>query len=291
MEDKKPKKIIIKNVKKGHGAAHGGSWKVAYADFVTAMMAFFLLMWLLNMTSSEKRAVMALYFKNFSLWSTGGKSFMMEGGMKPAMKQQSGGTDVVDSGDDSSGGISKDEGTAKLMTGLQTAVIDPSQQQTLMGVSGEGIRIQLVDSPENPIFTPGSAQLTESAKKAIRNITAIVKNFPNEIAVEGHTDGSPIKSEQTSNWELSTARASAARRELEFDGIDPSRIARVVGYADKVPLVQDDPSDARNRRISLVILKVKKQKPPEQFNWLWKQPSQQPSSPPATSPATPPARR
>ena len=269
--EEKPKKIIIKNVKKGHGGHHGGSWKVAYADFVTAMMAFFLLMWLLNMSSSEKRAVMAMYFKHFALFQHGGQSFMMEGGHKPAGQSSSEGNEFIDSGD-RAGGMTKDESASKIISGIEKT--PPStKEQVILAVSDEGIRIQIVDVAENPIFPPGSAQMTEGGKKIVRSVAAILKNFTNELAVEGHTDASPTKSEQVSNWELSTARASAARREIEIAGITPDRIARVVGFADKVPLIKEAPDDPRNRRISIVFIKGKSQKPNEQMEWLWRQPT------------------
>lgn len=271
--DEKPKKVIIMQVKKGHGEGHhGGSWKVAYADFVTAMMAFFLLMWLLNMTSQEKRAVMALYFRHFSLFQHGGQSFMMDGGMKPSAMSM-GGQQVVEGGDQGGGSSKEEQQTSmKVMTGVAQNT-GSLKEQVFMGITDEGIRIQIVDSPENPIFPTGSAQLTDTAKKAIRSIAVILKQFPNEIAIEGHTDGSPIRNEQISNWELSTARASAARREIEQVGIDPERIARVVGYADKFPLIPDNVADPRNRRISIVFLKSKKQTPTESYQWMWRDPT------------------
>jgi chemotaxis protein MotB len=265
----KAKKVIIKRIKKGHAAHHGGSWKVAYADFVTAMMAFFLLMWLLNMSSQEKRAALAMYFKDFSLFEQGGKSFMMEGGIKPSGSESSG-TEVVDSSD-SMGGITKDDATTKLISGIQQQG-DAVKEQVLLSLTEEGVRIQIVDTPQNPIFPPGSPVVTEAGKKIIHSIASILRNFPNEIAVEGHTDGSPTRSEQISNWELSTARASAARREIELSGISPQRIARVVGLADKDLLIKERPEDPRNRRISIVFLKSAKQKPEERFDWLWKSP-------------------
>lgn len=267
--DEKQKKIIIKRVKKVHGGHHGGSWKVAYADFVTAMMAFFLMMWLLNMTSQEKRAVLAMYFKHFSLFEKGGKSFMHEGGARPS-GQNFGGEEIIETGEHSSG-ITNDELATKLMTGVAQNV-QAGKEQFFIAITEEGVRIQIVDSLENPIFSSGSAQLTDPAKKILRTVASILKNFPNEIAVEGHTDSSPVRSEQISNWELSVARASSARKELESAGIDPSRISRVVGFADKIPLFTTSLEDPRNRRISLLFAKNKRLKPPDRLNWLMKPP-------------------
>lgn len=267
--DDKPKKIIIKKVKKGHEGGHGGSWKVAYADFVTAMMAFFLLMWLLNMTSQEKRAVLALYFKHFSLFTQGGKSFMMTGGQTPNL-QAAGGAEVVESGE-TVGGMTNEESVAKMISGLGEKS-QGEKEQLLVGISDDGIRIQIVDTAENPIFPPGSDRMTDGGKKIIKDIVSIIKHFPNEIVIEGHTDSAPIRNQQISNWELSTARASAARRELETDGIDPNRIAMVAGFADKAPLFKDNLEDPRNRRISILFLKAKKTRQSDRFDWLLKQP-------------------
>ncbi len=268
--DEKPKKIIIKKVKRGHAGDHGGSWKVAYADFMTAMMAFFLLMWLLNMTSQEKRAVLALYFKHFSLFTSGGKSFMHQGGIRP-MGQNSGGEEVVETGEHSSG-ITNDEMATKLISGIERGVKRGSNQ-VFIAVTTEGIRIQIVDSNDNPIFASGSAELTDTAKGIIKTVVDVIKSFPNQIVVEGHTDSSVMRNEQVSNWELSLARATAARRELEACGIDPRRIARVVGYADRDPLLPDLPTDPRNRRISILFMKNKRIKPPEKLDWLLKPPT------------------
>jgi chemotaxis protein MotB len=114
--------------------------------------------------------------------------------------------------------------------------------------------------------------MTDLGKQILRTITNVIKNFPNEIAVEGHTDSSPTRSEQVSNWELSVARASTARREMEQDGIDPGRICRVVGFADRVPLFSASLDDPRNRRISILFCKNKRLKPPDRLQWLMNSP-------------------
>ena len=144
---------------------------------------------------------------------------------------------VIDASEHQSG-ITNDELATKLMTGIDQNV-QKGKEQFFIAITNEGIRIQIVDSQQNPIFTVGSAQLTDLAKQMVHSVASILKNFPNEIAVEGHTDSSPTRSEQISNWELSVARASSARRELEQAGIEPSRICRVVGFADRVPLFTD----------------------------------------------------
>ncbi len=274
MAEHSPQKPIIiarRRARKAHGGEHSSSWKVAYADFVTAMMSFFLLMWLLNMTSLEKREVLAMYFKYYSLMQKAGsgRSFMQEAGERMT-GQDFGNKGVIETGDNQSG-ITNDELATKVMSGIDQNV-QAGKEQFFLAVTNEGIRIQIVDSQPNPIFKVGSPQLSDLAKQILHSVASVLKNFPNEIAVEGHTDSSPIRSEQISNWELSTARASAARRELEQAGIEPNRICRVVGFADKVPLFTDSPTDPRNRRISIVFLKNKKLKLPDRLQWLMHSP-------------------
>lgn len=181
------------------------------------------------------------------------------------------GSDVVDMSNES-GAVMTEEIAAKILASLESKG-DYPKEQVMIEITDEGIRIQIVDARENPIFPPGSAQLTDAGRKIVGTVAAILKNFRNEIAVEGHTDRSPTRSDQVSNWELSTARASAARRELESDGIESQRIARVVGFADKVPFIVDQPDDPRNRRISILFVKGKKAKPVGQLDWLWKEPA------------------
>ena len=256
------KTIIVKKIKKGHGGGHhGGSWKVAYADFVTAMMAFFLLLWLLTMTSSEKRAVLAQYFKNFSLFSESGKSFMKESSQ---IFQQAGG-EVKSSGspvEQAAGEISMKIATEQLKEQLKKAVqnkLKALKDQVLVDVFEGGVRIQIVDNEGSSMFASGSAQPTEKARAILALVAENIKNTTHRIAVEGHTDS--VGSRKT-NWELSTGRASAARNELEKNGVDSSKVSRVVGYADTELLFKDNPTDARNRRISLILLQPKPQELP-----------------------------
>lgn len=251
--------VIIKRPKKGHGGAHGGSWKVAYADFVTAMMAFFLLMWLLSMTSPEKRAALSQYFKHFSIFEKSGQSFMEQ---SSSIFQQSGGE-----GKSSSVEFSADKVKAaseSMRDKLKKAIEDKLQglkDQVLVDIYEGGVRIQMVDSEGTSMFSSGSAQPSEKAREILKLVAEQIKDSPNRVAVEGHTDASQFAGGGMTNWELSTSRASAARKELELSGIDTSKLARVVGYADTEPLVEEDPKDPRNRRISIILLPEKKVKP------------------------------
>lgn len=254
MEDHS-KIVIRKRKKKSHEAHHGGSWKVAYADFVTAMMAFFLLLWLLSMVAPEKKIAMSEYFSNFSL-------------LKDSPQQS--GTSILDK---SSGVMEmgraiqkesfrlKEEGKkatpqelAKMMKMAIEDKLQAMKNQVLVDTTSEGLRIQIVDNEGSDIFRLGSDEPTEKAVQIMKLVSENIMEKPNRIVIEGHTDSAPFKTIQKTNWELSTSRASAARRQLENNGVDPGRIARVVGYADQELLVPENPKDPRNRRISIILL-------------------------------------
>ena len=250
--------IIIKKKKRKHDSAHGGAWKVAYADFVTAMMAFFLVMWLLAMVAPEKRANMAEYFKTAGIFDQSGKSFMT--GTSQVLRQPDRGFK------ESASDLSKGSGGGRLVTSedltkkLKEAIdekLKSVKDQVLVDIMEGGVRVQIIDSEGSMMFPSGSAEPTEKAKEILRVMTESIGNLENRIAIEGHTDSAPFKSAQTTNWELSTARASAARRELERNGVSPNHIARVVGYADQELFIKENPRDPRNRRISIIIIQEK----------------------------------
>jgi len=248
-------KIIIKKVKKkGHEGHHGGSWKVAYADFVTAMMAFFLLLWLLSMVSPEKRIALSEYFASFSLLQdqpqqTGTSVLDKSAGvldMGKTMKKES--YRVSSEDPDSPGHI------VRKMRRAINENLQAMQNQVFVDTTKEGVRIQIVDNEGSAIFQLGSDEPTDKARQIMKIVSDTIRDKPNRIVIEGHTDAAPFKSGQNTNWELSTSRASAARRELERNGIDPGRIAKVVGFADQDLFIKDDPHDLRNRRISIILL-------------------------------------
>jgi chemotaxis protein MotB len=258
------RKVIIKKVKKKHGEGHhGGSWKVAYADFVTAMMAFFLLLWLLSMVSDDKRIAMAEYFKSFSLFKESGKTF------------QPGSAFVIT--DHIKKAELKPENVA---TSLRKAIRGKGAGQTGQAAAGQGkgdaeglmdqiridaveggVRIQIVDKEGSPMFQLGSAEPTEKCREILAAVAEVVREQDSKIAIEGHTDAAPFRGDQITNWELSTGRASAARRLLETSGTDPLRVARVVGYADTDLLVRENPKDPQNRRISIILLQPREAAP------------------------------
>ncbi len=262
MSDQKGK-IIIKRVKKISAGAHGGAWKVAYADFVTAMMAFFLLLWLLSMASDEKRAKLSTYFKDFSLFEKSGTSFMdqssevfNERGQAKSMtqKEQQGNTPTK----------GQAEAFKDTVKEAVEAKLGDIKDQVMVDVFEGGVRIQLVDKAGKPMFELGSHKPTPLASRIMEVLGEQIKPMPNSVSVEGHTDSLSYKSSAYSNWELSTERALAARKQLETYGLDPKRLTRVAGYADTVPFVMEDPEDPRNRRISIILLfpEEKKQEAP-----------------------------
>jgi chemotaxis protein MotB len=263
MEGSQARPIIVKKKRKKHAEHHGGSWKVAYADFVTAMMAFFLLMWLLAMASPEKRIAVSLYFRNFDIFNIGtslsGQSFMSGSklaidrgdtgdGMRKASKQgkQASQTKVQ---------ALSPEDLSKRLNNAVNERLHSVRNQVLVDITGEGVRIQIVDAEGSPMFSSGSPSPTQKAQDILKLVAENIIDIPNRIAIEGHTDAAPFRSAQITNWELSTDRASSARRILEANGIEPERIARVVGYADQELFIKLDPNDPRNRRISIILQK------------------------------------
>lgn len=235
---------------------------MAYADFVTAMMAFFLLMWLLAMVSPDKRAAVAEYFKYYTVFEKSGGSFMQ--GAPKVLEQQGG--DVKEPGREvgkGAGEISPEYLKERLKKAVEEK-LKALKDQVMVDIFEGGVRIQLVDTEGSSMFPSGSAQPTERARMVLKLVSENIRDTYNRIAVEGHTDSAPLKTGQITNWELSTGRASSARRELETNGIDPGRIARVVGYADQEPLVRNNPQDPRNRRISIILMQAKVQAPVSQ---------------------------
>jgi len=243
-------RIIIRKVKKkDRGEHHGGQWKVAYADFVTAMMAFFLLLWLLAMVSPDKRALLSEYFNNYSLFKQSGAGFATGGGSSLVGK-----TETTQQPPKMQARMASSERLKQKLKQAVDSKLKQVERQVLVDIHEGGVRIQIVDEEGSLIFPLGSAQPTDRAKAIISVVSENIRDAADKIVVEGHTDSLPYKGDQTTNWELSTSRASAARREMEANGIDPGRIARVVGYADQQLLIKENPKDPRNRRISIILI-------------------------------------
>jgi len=261
--------IIIKKVKKGgHGGHHGGSWKVAYADFVTAMMAFFLLLWLLSASNSETLTGIADYFDNPSaIDAAGGTSTsMIELGSNIDSSKGDGSKSRESESFEYYSEAFEQQEQAKLED-LQDELeyliktqpeLEKFKEQLLIDITNEGLRIQIIDKENRPMFDLGSAVLKPYAKKILKEMAPILNELPNKLSMSGHTDARRyFRKDGYSNWELSSDRANAARRELVNARLPPEKIVQVVGLASKFLLFKDKPLDPANRRISILVLKKK----------------------------------
>ncbi|MEW6766361.1 MAG: flagellar motor protein MotB [Pseudomonadota bacterium] len=271
MQTEHQRPVIIKKVKRGGHGAHGGAWKIAYADFVTAMMAFFLLMWLLGSTSKEDLSGISEYFKNPTVVSltggtaTGDRTSFIKGGGADMTKQdgQVKKGEIVDPEEVKKRQRKEEarrmkEAKEKLEKMIeQDAVLKEFKNQLKIDITPEGLRIQIVDQDKRPMFDAGSSHMATYAEAILRKVAPIVNELPNKVTVLGHTDSRPFGSGRGdySNWELSADRANAARRMLNASGITEDKVMRVSGLADSVPFNPADPADPINRRISIILLK------------------------------------
>jgi len=233
----KTRPIIIIKKKGGHGGHHGGAWKVAYADFVTAMMSLFIVLWLLSSSKPVQEAVGG-YFRDPS--GTAEK--------KGSIKQGSGENFT----------LSKDN-MPKLKDQLEQKIQELNDFEKLknhieMTVTSEGLRIELMESVSGTLFDSGSPKLNADGRELLIALAQEMGKLPNKISIEGHTDSKPYStSGNYSNWELSTDRANAARRLMQANGLGASQVTQVRGFADQRLRKLDDPLDASNRRISLIV--------------------------------------
>ncbi|MCR5885965.1 flagellar motor protein MotB [Rhizobacter sp. J219] len=278
-DSKKLQPIIIKRIKKGGHAAHGGAWKIAYADFVTAMMAFFLLMWLLGSTTEGDKKGIADYFNaplRVALLSggsgSGDSSHVIRGG----------GTDLTRSGGQvKRGDIDTTRSTINLAamraeqrageTGKLEQVKSHIEKmlaeaerfgnvknQVKLDMTADGLRIQIIDEQSRPMFDSGSAVVKPYMRELLRDIGSVLAEVPNRLTLEGHTDAQPFAADRDGlgygNWELSSDRANASRRELTAGGLPTDRVLRVQGLASSVPFDKNDPLSPSNRRISIIVM-------------------------------------
>jgi len=246
--------IIVKRKKKGgHGGHHGGSWKVAYADFVTAMMAFFLVMWIMGMDQGARDLVQG-YFQNpvgFKRAFSGGKNPMSAGNFITNIEVKR--TVILNRKAQEEAfrlaaeGIDRGLAEAGLADGIGGAVD--------MVVTDEGLRIELMDveGGANAFFDRSSSELKPVLVEVLQVVGSVLGEFPGDIVLEGHTDAVPYPGESYSNWELSVDRANAARRELVDAGLPIQRLVEVRGYADRHLRVFEDPEDPQNRRITVLL--------------------------------------
>ncbi len=274
--EKKLQPIIVKRVKKGGHGAHGGAWKIAYADFMTAMMAFFLLMWLLGSTSKGDLQGIAAYFNSpLKVAMQGGDGAGTSSSIIPG-----GGTDLArvhgqvkrsDTDDDSNRRREMDPKARRAQQDAQriqalrakidamissNATLNEYRSQIRMDVTPDGLQIQIVDEQNRPMFDIGSAVVKPYMRDILREVGAALGGVENRISLAGHTDAAPYGSGERgySNWELSTDRANASRRELVAAGMPDDKLARVVGLASTDLLLPDAPRAAQNRRITITVL-------------------------------------
>ncbi len=272
-----PRPIIIKKIiEAGHGGHHGGAWKVAYADFVTAMMAFFLLMWILGATTEKQRKGIADYFtptmvqlKEKSAGSNGlfGGSSIVDKDNYPHRAAQTG-SKTLTIPKDASGGEkegstaqrSKERAAFQQLKAMLEAKMaeNPNLAKMAKNVrmmeTREGLRIDLVDQADFAMFKSGTDQLSAPALALMKQVAEVTNIADNSVIVRGHTDAMPYSKGRTvNNWTLSAARAEATRKALADNGVGNSRFARIEGVADREPYLPDDPYDPRNRRMSITL--------------------------------------
>jgi chemotaxis protein MotB len=279
MSDGSQRPIVVKRIRKHAHGRHGGAWKIAYADFVTAMMAFFLLMWLLGSTTSGDLKGISEYFQTplkvalMGGSGSGDSSSIIKGGGQDLTRTE---------GQQKKGEIREERKIINLKAAeaelahreklkLQdlrdriNRAIDGSQalrqfrKQLLLDVTSEGLRIQIVDEQNRPMFASGSAQLQPYTREILQEIGRALNDVPNRIGISGHTDAQAYSGGERgySNWELSGDRANAARRELVSGGMLETRVLRVVGLSSAVPIDAANPLNPSNRRISIIVMNRK----------------------------------
>jgi len=279
MSETKPTVIVRRVKKKGHAAHHGGSWKVAYADFVTAMMAFFLVLWLVASTSKPERGAISEYFRNPSplsgTSSTPAPGMAGPGGASTSMIKLGGAADVsrgtsndpfqnqqesIPKAVDPDSRQQEKKQLEALMQELTEAIsksqaLEPFKDQLLLDLTPEGLRVQIVDKQNRPMFDLGGAALKPYTQTILRELANYLNHVPNRISLTGHTDTAAYSTQHGyGNWELSADRANAARRALVDGGLDEAKVTRVVGLASSVLFDKTNPANPINRRISIVVM-------------------------------------
>lgn len=279
MSDDSTRPIVIKRIKKGGGGHHGGAWKIAYADFVTAMMAFFLLMWLLGSTAQGDLQGIAEFFQNpLKVGLQGGtgsgdSSSILKGGGRD-LTRQAGQVKKGEIETKDKRFVQKEatlefqrrerESLEELKGRIEKAIgenpqLAPFKNQMLLDLTAEGLRIQIIDEQNRPMFDSSSADLKPYTKEILRQIGKALNAVPNRVSLTGHTDAAQFGGGEKgfSNWELSANRANASRRELVVGGMDESKVLRVVGGASTILFDKNDPLNPVNRRISIVVMNKK----------------------------------
>jgi chemotaxis protein MotB len=312
MENNQP--IIIKRVKRFAAGHHGGAWKIAFADFAVAMMAFFLVMWLMSNATPEQKLAIAGYFKDPIGFTESGTPYVIDLGgspqlapdatLNPEIKDQpSKPENVPDASDSSQSSVSPSqaENIAEklekdrlelLLQELQNKVnenpeLQKFKDQILFEITQDGLRIQIMDADNRPMFDLGSQRLKPYFEDILLAMADTIKDVPNKISVSGHTDATPFAgSNGIGNWELSANRANAARRALVAGGYPDSQVARVVGYASSSLFDRKNPTNPVNRRIDIIVMTKKAQRDIEEGQGAPATPATAPApAPGATAPS------
>jgi chemotaxis protein MotB len=240
--------IIVIKKKGGHGGHHGGAWKVAYADFVTAMMSLFIVLWLMNSSDKVKKAV-AGYFNDPKGTASLLGTTMSSDGMAVTTKVN--------------------DNMKKLKEKLEAEIkakkeLEKLSKQIEITITPEGLRIELIEDKDGTFYQSGSARLSPAGQELLALLAAELKTLPNALLIEGHTDATQYSSDtEYSNWELSADRANSARRLLQQDGVRHDQVTQVRGYADQLLRVKNNPTDPSNRRISILVKNEESATPPD----------------------------
>jgi len=264
--------IVIKRVKKVAGGHHGGSWKVAFADFATAMMAFFLVMWLVNAATKEQLGAISEYFQNPSMFEgknpSPSKGMIGDGGASKSIPDQSRMTVPLQPPKNQSDEEARKQAAAaeaKKLKDLQelleeaigrSETLAKFKDQLKIDITLEGLRIQIIDQQNRPMFDLGGSKMKDYSSQILKELAPLINGVPNRISISGHTDETAYSGGEAgyTNWELSTDRANAARRMLVGGGLGKDKIAKVVGLGATVPFDAADPRSPTNRRISIVVM-------------------------------------
>lgn len=273
--------IIVKRVKKSADAKHGGSWKIAFADFAIAMMAFFLVLWLLSTATPEQKKAIASYFQDPIGFSHSASPYVIDLGGTPTpsssetLNPSTNPDSVLNLKTETPEGLDKDDGNlmeqleqerlSLLLRELQNRLdenprLEPYMDQISLAITQDGLRIQISDAENRPMFALGSAKLQPHFEDILYMMADSIRAVPNKISIGGHTDAKPYVGERSfGNWELSANRANAARRALSLGGLSDSQIARVSGFASSMLYDTKDPYNPVNRRIDILVLNKRAQ--------------------------------
>lgn len=267
--------IIVRRKKKGRHDDHGGAWKVAMADFALAMMALFLVLWVINSSNEQERAAISGYFQDPKAFEDGKKvpsKYVIDLGGSPSVSDNVSESETIDPED-----ILQAEEIESLAEAIEkkrmedmkaqieaqinaSPTLSPFKNQLLLDITTEGLRLQIVDQTKRPMFDPGSARLKYYSEDILWELAPLLATMEHRLSIAGHTDSSRAggtRDEDDANWGLSSLRADSARRALMEAGVPKSQIAQVIGMGDTAPLKPDDPGNEVNRRISITLLNRK----------------------------------